>query len=45
MSRTRLPSRACSEWSTHDGAVRFLETVMHDDPGAFRHVIAWAMRR
>lgn len=30
---------------THATAVRFLETVVHDDPGAFRHLVAWAMRR
>ena len=37
--------RTLLRMETHDGALRFLETVMHDDPGAFRHVIAWAMRR
>lgn len=30
---------------THASAVRFLETVLHDGPGALRHPIAWAMRR
>jgi pimeloyl-ACP methyl ester carboxylesterase len=30
---------------THADAIRFIRTVFHADPGPFRHVIAWNIRR
>ncbi|HSQ67813.1 MAG TPA: alpha/beta fold hydrolase [Polyangiaceae bacterium] len=30
---------------THGDALRFLATVLHDEPGAMRHVVAWSLRR
>ena len=30
---------------SHGHALRFLETVLHREPGPFRHLVAWGLRR